>query len=411
MVTTSQELADTLRRASAAKQSVVIRGAGSKSDWPRRTRAADVVISTLGLDRLLAHEHGDLTATIEAGATLRNVNAALARHGQWLPLDPSFADVATIGGILATNDAGSLRHRYGAPRDQVIGIQVATSDGLLAKAGGRVVKNVAGYDLSKLVTGSFGNLAAIASATFKLAPLPRASATLVATLRDHEHAAQMVRDVMASQLEPIAFEIHQRSTQTPHGAHSHRMLLRFASVREAVDAQIDCACRLPAIADLGAPQHVMREGAPGAAVLQGDDERGLWREHGDQIWRAPGAILRASWLPANTAAVLATLTSAGAPMRETAKGGPPTTGDATGERVGCAELVGRAVVGTGLIRIDADSAVQLRTLERLRGSPMLGNLVVLRGADALKDACAVPADQQRLIASLKRAFDPAGILQ
>src|SRR5207244_7589454 len=128
-----------------------------------------------------------------------------------------------------------------------------------------------------------------------------ASATLVATLRDHDHAAQIVRDVMASQLEPIAFEIHQRSTQRPHGAQTHRMLLRFASVREAVDAQIDCACRLPAIADLGAPQHVMREGGPGAAVVQGDDEQGLWREHCDQIWRSPGAILRASWLTATTA--------------------------------------------------------------------------------------------------------------
>ena len=99
-------------------------------------------------------------------------------HGQWLPLDPPFADAATIGGILATNDSGPLRHRYGTPRDLIIGVQLATTDGVLAKAGGQVVKNVAGYDLSKLVAGSFGSLAAIVSATFKLSPLPAASKTM-----------------------------------------------------------------------------------------------------------------------------------------------------------------------------------------------------------------------------------------
>ena len=204
---TGEELAGALRRASNARQSIVIRGAGTKTDWGRRPGRVDAVLSTRRLNRVLAHQHGDLTATVEAGATLGDVNAALARHGQCLPLDPPFADRATIGGILATNDSGPLRHRFGTPRDLVIGVQLATVEGALAKAGGQVVKNVAGYDLSKLVCGSFGSLAAIVSATFKLTPLPSASKTIAVNVSDVDTLGQIVRDVMSSQLEPIAFEI------------------------------------------------------------------------------------------------------------------------------------------------------------------------------------------------------------
>jgi FAD/FMN-containing dehydrogenase len=125
-----------------------------------------VVLSTLSLNRVVAHRHGDLTATVEAGARLDDVNRELARHGQWLPLDPPWSDRATIGGIVATNDAGPRRHRYGTPRDLIIGIEIARADGVRAKAGGIVVKNVAGYDLARLMTGSFGSLALITSATF-----------------------------------------------------------------------------------------------------------------------------------------------------------------------------------------------------------------------------------------------------
>ena len=373
---TAEELAESLRRASAATQTVVIRGAGTKSEWPRRSRDADLTISTLGLNRLLAHRHGDLTATIEAGATLKNVNTALARHGQWLPIDPSFADTATIGGILATNDAGPLRHRYGTPRDQVIGIRVATADGLLAKAGGQVVKNVAGYDLSKLVTGSFGTLAAIVSATFKLSPLPSASATLVITPRNEQHAGEIVRDVMASQLEPISVELAAQAF--PPGL---CIVMRFASVRAAVDAQVDSA---RAVASL--------KRCTSSAPPLADP---------DSIWRSPGAILRANWLPANTAAVLGMVRALGAPKRTTREGGG-TTSDA--------EIVGRAVVGAGLIRIGGDADAQARGVEQLDASGAIGNIVVLRGSDAIKERWGVRSAVPELAASLKHAFDPQGIL-
>src|SRR6185503_1737047 len=138
---TPREVAAALKRASDEQRSIVVRGSGTKMDWGRPASKIDVMLDMRRLNRVLEHQHGDLTATIEAGATLRDVNDALSRLGQGLPLDPSFADEATIGGILATNDSGPLRHRYGAPRDLVIGVQLATTDGELTKAGGKVVKN------------------------------------------------------------------------------------------------------------------------------------------------------------------------------------------------------------------------------------------------------------------------------
>src|SRR6185295_8696863 len=217
--------------------------------WGRPAARIDVVLDMRRLNRVLAHAHGDLTATVEAGATLRDVNDALARLGQRLPLDPPFAAEATIGGILATNDSGPLRHRYGAPRDLVLGVRLATTDGVLSKAGGQVVKNVAGYDLSKLVAGSFGSLAAIVSATFKLSPMPVASKTMRVAVADGASLAQTVRKVMASQLEPIAFEVHVRSTQNSQNTQTtsvsassassaFNLCLRFASLPKVVDAQV-----------------------------------------------------------------------------------------------------------------------------------------------------------------------------
>jgi len=381
---TAAELAASLRRASDARQSIVIRGAGTKMDWGRPPQRIDAMLSTRRLDRVLAHQHGDLTATIEAGATLREVNQALARHGQCLPLDPPFDDRATIGGILATNDSGPLRHRFGIPRDLVIGVQVATTDGVLAKAGGQVVKNVAGYDLSKLVCGSFGSLAAIVSATFKLAPLPSASKTVAVEATSAGTIQQIIRDVMASQLEPIAFEIHAPGVarESPNAAQgfSPAILLRFASVPAAVDAQIDRTLAMAAL-----------EGCA-TRVVEGDDERRVWEEHSRRPWTAPGAIVRASWLPSDIAAVLAGLRACAA--AET-------------------EIVGRAAVGAGLIRIDGDGRAQANAIDALRRSASTRNVVIVRGSDELKSLCDVwgpLGDRERLFASLKHALDPHGTL-
>jgi glycolate oxidase FAD binding subunit len=414
---TAEEVAAALRDASDRRHSLVIRGAGTKSGWGRPFTAADVTLGTGRLNRLLAHEHGDLVATAEAGATLRDINGLLARHGQCLPLDPPFDDRATIGGILATNDSGPLRHRYGTPRDLVIGVRLATTDGVLAKAGGNVVKNVAGYDLSKLVSGSFGALAAIVTATFKLTPLPAASKTLVVTPPDADALGRIVRDVMASQLEPIAFDVHVRSRHSaghlsvghvsvehvPVGHHfsgadagaganagGTTALLRFATVPAAVDAQIDQAQTMAAVK------------ACTASVLQDDAERDVWRAHADEIWSRPGAIVRASWLPADLARAI----------DELARVASGTAG--VNARVAPDfEVIGRAAVGAGLIRIDAPAATQAGIVGQLRASSTFGNIVVVRGSDELKslvDVWGPQGDRVRLFAALKRALDPNGIL-
>ena len=382
--TSADEVAAALRRASDARQSLVIRGAGTKSEWGRPAARIDIVLDMRRMNRLLAHEHGDMTATIEAGATLHEVNQVLAVHGQTLPLDPPFADRATIGGLLATNDSGPLRHRYGTPRDLVIGIRLATTDGVLSKAGGQVVKNVAGYDLSKLVTGSFGSLAAIVSATFKLAPLPAASKTMTMVAGDVAALGEAIRIVMASQLEPVAFEVQVRSTQEVVQAFRPAVLLRFASLPAVVDTQIEQATA------------VLKACTTSLEIVDGDAERALWHQHTTQLWDKPGAIVRASWLPANIASGLAEL------GRITA-----------GLKACTTSVIGRAAVGAGLVRIDGDTAAQASVIGQLRASPTFGNIVIVHGSGELKalaDVWGSNGDRQPLFDSLKRAFDPTGVL-
>jgi glycolate oxidase FAD binding subunit len=157
---------------------------------------------TDGLDRLLEHEAGDLTCTVEAGIRLSTLRAALAPYGQRLSLDPP--GDPTVGACLAGNLSGPLRHRFGAPRDLVLGVTLVLADGTIANAGGKVVKNVAGYDLGKLVCGSHGTLALIARVSLRLHPLPAASRTLVVETHD---AAAVVATIRRSQLQPSAVDV------------------------------------------------------------------------------------------------------------------------------------------------------------------------------------------------------------
>src|SRR4051812_34330802 len=166
------ELAAVLKSADEAEAKVLPRGAGTKMDWGNKPIAADMVLSTLRLNRVLEHAWGDMTATVEAGCTVGKLQTALAEHGQSLAIDPLWPEQATIGGILATNDSGSLRVRFGSLRDLIIGITLVLPDGTIAKSGGKVVKNVAGYDLPKLVTGALGTLGVVTTAVFRLHPLP-----------------------------------------------------------------------------------------------------------------------------------------------------------------------------------------------------------------------------------------------
>jgi glycolate oxidase FAD binding subunit len=177
--TSFDEAASALAAAADAGQAIRIVGAATKIDWGRPPTTPGLEIFSSGLDHIVEHNEGDLTAVLEAGVPLAVAQRRFASASQMLALDPFLgpADEATIGGVVATGDSGPLRHRYGAPRDLIVGITVALSDGTIARSGGKVIKNVAGYDLGKLFCGSFGTLGLILSVTVRLHPLPAATAT------------------------------------------------------------------------------------------------------------------------------------------------------------------------------------------------------------------------------------------
>jgi glycolate oxidase FAD binding subunit len=203
---TQEELGKVLTIAFQHRQRVLPTGQGSKLHWGGLVRDPNWIVSTQCLDRIVEHAVGDFTLTVEAGMKLADIQATLAQTGQFLAIDPTFAQMATIGGIVATGDTGSWRQRYNGVRDQLIGISFCRYDGQLVKAGGRVVKNVAGYDLMKLLTGSFGTLGIITQLTFRLYPLPEASQTVVLT-GEAEAIAQAVQTLLSSSLTPVAADL------------------------------------------------------------------------------------------------------------------------------------------------------------------------------------------------------------
>lgn len=365
------ELAATLHAASRDKQSTVLRGGGTKLGWGRVPASIDVVVSTAKLNTVLVHRHGDMTATAHAGVTLTDLNRELGQYRQWLPVDSAF-DGATIGGIVSTNDSGPFRHRYGTPRDLLIGVTLALTDGRIVKAGGHVVKNVAGYDLGKLVSGSFGTLGAIVDATFKLLPIPQASATLDVAYDDGTVLARDALQILESQLEPMAFDV-----RLDGGA--YRLRLLFASSPAAVTSQVESVQRL-----LSAP----------ATVLGGDEEQSLWTSQTRSPWEGTGAVIRFGWLPATLAEVTVL-------MRELQQSG------------GSIAMVGRVGTGAGLLRVEGQTSSQAAVVERLRSNPSVGNVAVLRASLELKrlvDVWGPPADSSGAAVALKKMFDPAGVL-
>ena len=368
----AEALAQTLADASRERQLTVLRGGGSKLGWGRTPNRVDLVIGTEKLNRLLAHRHGDMTVTAEAGMPLADLNRALAEHRQYLPVESAF-DRATIGGIIATNDAGPMRHRFGTPRDLLIGVTLAMTDGRLVKAGGTVVKNVAGYDLGKLVSGSHGTLAAIVDATFKLLPIPLASTTLVATYADGNAVAHDVAALNASQVELAAFDMSVSS------GGRWILLMRMASSPAATAAQAAEARRL-------------LSSAP--AAVSGDEERSLWEEQIRAPWAEGGTIVRLSWLPSQLPAVVAALSRL--------------------SQNGCqVETFTGRTLGSGLLRLDGDERAIVAGIAALRASRDVGHVVVLRATPRLKSEIDVwgPASGAIDVArTLKRMFDPADIL-
>src|SRR5712692_5616639 len=186
---------------------LLTRGGGSRINLGGIPEQIDVLLETTKLTRLLEHEAPDLTCHVEAGITLAALQAQLATKGQWLALDPPDAEQATLGGILASNASGPKRLRYGSARDLVIGLRVVQANGEVSRSGGRVVKNVAGYDLNKLYIGSLGTLGVIVEANFKLHPLPITERTLLLTYPNATDTMRTVIAILGSLLTPSALEL------------------------------------------------------------------------------------------------------------------------------------------------------------------------------------------------------------
>ena len=201
------ELAEALHAADLAGQAVAPVGGGTQLDLGMPPTRLDVVLETTGLDQVVEYEPADLTITVEAGIRFARLQSLLAEQGQVLALDPPAEDDATLGGLIATNASGPLRFAYGTARDLVIGTRVANADGELTRSGGRVVKNVAGYDLNKLYIGSLGTLGIIVELSLKLAPIPPASASVIAQFADLDDARRVLSAVVHSPLSPLAVEL------------------------------------------------------------------------------------------------------------------------------------------------------------------------------------------------------------
>lgn len=243
-----EELAETLRCASEAGWRVIPSGAGTWLEMGNRPAPFDLVVSTRRLNRLLEYEPADLTATLEAGLSLAAFNQIAGQHRQWIPLDPFGDPAGTIGAIIATASAGPLRCGYGTPRDWLIGIRVARIDGRLVRAGGKVVKNVAGYDLTKLYTGSLGSLGVITETTFKLRSQPPAEATLAFYASRPAPLMGILARFRSADVEPAALELLSpaQSTTLPLDATKYSLVVRFLHEPEAVTAQIAAATELAA---------------------------------------------------------------------------------------------------------------------------------------------------------------------
>ena len=199
----AEQVAAVLSYARDHQLAVIARGSGTKLGVGNLPRRYDVALSLREMRRVVHHEPADLTISVEAGMTLGEFQDVAGRSGLWLPLDPRGGREASIGGIIAANASGPLRQGFGGPRDMVLGLKIATTEGTIVKTGGRVVKNVAGYDLGKLMTGSFGTLGVIVEACLKLFPKPPERATFAMRAGNLGMARDLRRRILRSPLDPM----------------------------------------------------------------------------------------------------------------------------------------------------------------------------------------------------------------
>lgn len=226
--TTPDELREALREAASAGSRILLGGGFTKDAMGGAVADAGTRISTAGLKRVLAYEPNDLTVSVEAGLPYAELTAMLEREKQMIPLDPPLGEVSTVGGVVAANLSGSRRRLYGTARDLVIGMSYCTLEGDVAETGALVVKSVAGYDIHKLLIGSFGTLAAIASVNFKVSPAPEVMRTFVFSYGTAGQAMEMRGRIASSVLQPAAVDYLNPEAAFRVGLKGHLILVRAA---------------------------------------------------------------------------------------------------------------------------------------------------------------------------------------
>ncbi|HLF40876.1 MAG TPA: FAD-binding oxidoreductase [Acidimicrobiia bacterium] len=387
---TAEEAAEAMGHAGAEGQRLRPRGGGTKLGWGRVVAEPDVEVQTGALDRIVEHNAGDLTAVVQAGVPLATLQAALAEAGQMLALDPPVAGAgragggseadggATIGGVLATGDSGPLRHCHGGIRDLVLGVTVALSDGTLARAGGRVIKNVAGYDLGKLFAGSFGTLGLVVDVAVRLHPRPARTATVTGRAGD---PATLRRGAAALAHAPLEADCLDVTWKDGSGA----VLVRFGSA--------DPGARVEEAAGL------LRRAGGLEVDVRADDDEGLW--DGQRAGQRATVTAEAIGPAARAAAVKVSALPADLP------------GVLAAAEALSATVVGRAGLGLFWVCLphgpDGDLVAALEDLRRrLAPAPC----VILDAPAAVRQKIDPWGDETgplELMRRVKARFDPAGV--
>jgi len=365
----TQQIAEILRFAHTNELTVVPTGGGTKRSWGNPV-TPDILLSLERMHRLREHTWEDMTCTVEAGCTWAAMQAELRRHGQMVALDPLWPEMATIGGIVATNDSGGLRLKYGGLRDLIIGMTVVLPDGTIAKSGGKVVKNVAGYDLHKLMTGSFGTLGLIAEVNFRLHPVESSVLSYTVSAADASFFAAPVHALLESEVTPscVQFRI---------GDGVCSLDLHIASRPECMD-EYDRRVR-----------SIFSEMTVSTA---GDD---VWRAREALFADKNAVVLKISGLPADVCSLCAEL----------------QRGSSAQNLISCvAQTTGLITVA---LRVAPDAAVAAIESLRARVQSSHGSAVVLQLPDALRgsvDVWGAPPAALPLMREIKRQFDPSRIL-
>jgi glycolate dehydrogenase FAD-binding subunit len=386
-----EEVAAVLRAATSEGLATIPRGGGTQLDYGAPPRQAGIILSMARLSGVIEHAPHDLTVTVRAGTPLADLQRALGEARQWLAVDPPLEPGATVGGLISTNASGPRRQRYGGVRDQIIGVRVALADGTIARGGGKVVKNVAGYDLPKLYTGALGTLGVILSASFRLYPIPPYSGSALIEADSLEPLCALALNILAQPVVPTIVDLFPVKEHRPPA-----LGVRFESaVDEAIGDQIGAVQRLARAAGLEA--RAVR-GEADVAWWSGAD---AWMAGFSAISRIESMDLKASLLPSDVGAWLAALEAARAGFD------------------GLVDLRWRARAGVGLVDARLAGATEDISswgpaIEGLRAAAVAtrGSLVVTRTPPSLRGRLDPwgPANGLEVMRSLKSRFDPAGIL-